>query len=621
MTNSTRRFIWLAALLLLLGAALRILTMQVHGLDGDDAFSLMMADQPLGVLLRTFANIEIERHPKLYFLLLHGWTRLLGTSDFSGHLFSTMVDLLLGAALVRFGAAIFDRRVGLIAGLLWAANPLLIWTSGHVRMYTLLAALAGVAWLALILAMERPRPALWIIAAAATAGAAYTHILGFVVLVGSGLLAGLALLMRWRWGGIAAMAAAGVAYVPYALNLWAIRTSGANVSDRPPQSPLDFVLALLTSLTANRPPVPEPLLWLLALGALALIVFAVRQRPRSAVVGTLAVLAVMSLAAAWFALQEGIFASKYVSYVAPPFLLALAAGIGALRPGWLHGAALAGLVAFGAVGLVAQVQPRVRPDFPAAAGFVETHGDEGDAVFILSNYGERPFDYYYNGGAPILAPWYGLPTDRPLDELVTLPDADTLWLLLYQTNAVDPENRLDRWLGEQFPVRGEAFPGSLTVRGYDLRPQTAALPPGVEPLGLSFGGQARLHGAELASATVSREDERLHPPSGWVHLTLYWESLEPGAAFRPLVRIEGQDGGVYGEAVERENDVLHRHPPETWQAGEVWRTDFDINLNPAMPPGEYKIALRVAGPDGALLPLDGAGGQDWHIVDWVTVTR
>jgi hypothetical protein len=121
---------------------------------------------------------------------------------------------------------------------------------------------------------------------------------------------------------------------------------------------------------------------------------------------------------------------------------------------------------------------------------------------------------------------------------------------------------------------------------------------------------------------VARRDVRLHPPSGWIHVTLYWEVLQPGTPFEPRVQAEGDDGAMYGGPLRRGTETTAFFPPSTWEPGQVWRVDADLNLNPDMPPGDYKIVVRAAGPDGAAWPLDGApDGRDWLILDRVDVTR
>ncbi len=52
--------------------------------------------------------------------------------------------------------------------------------------------------------------------------------------------------------------------------------------------------------------------------------------------------------------------------------------------------------------------------------------------------------------------------------------------------------------------------------------------------------------------------------------------------------------------------------------GEIVRDEQDVNLNPATPPGTYRLAVRVPAPDGAFLTL--ADGLDYLLLpDEITI--
>jgi len=94
----------------------------------------------------------------------------------------------------------------------------------------------------------------------------------------------------------------------------------------------------------------------------------------------------------------------------------------------------------------------------------------------------------------------------------------------------------------------------------------------------------------------SARDNRLHPPSNWVQVILYWQTLQPGANFMPQVRLINPIGEVYGGPIPHENDVLSRSPIPTWQPGDIWQVATDLNLNPQAPPGKYYVEIRVIDP-------------------------
>jgi hypothetical protein len=64
-------------------------------------------------------------------------------------------------------------------------------------------------------------------------------------------------------------------------------------------------------------------------------------------------------------------------------------------------------------------------------------------------------------------------------------------------------------------------------------------------------------------------------------------------------------GQVWGESLARAGSSFQRRPPSQWEPGEVVRADFEVNLNPATPAGEYTLGVAFPGMPGELLPCGG----------------
>jgi hypothetical protein len=487
-------------------------------------------------------------------------------------------------------------------------------------MYTLVALCAVAAVTALMRATRGGHPLWWAAAAGAALAAAYTHITGVIIIGGVGLAALYGVARRRDRGalvGVGGFAAAGLLYLPYVLNVWQLRTGDTALGGGATADPLVFVPLFAQSLLVHRLPLPLWVGWGVA-AALVLIAGVMAQGAARHTLTVLIVFVAGWAGAGYFAFSQDVFLPKYTAFNVPLMVLLVAWGIHRLPAAALRGLAVLGVVGLHTAGLVVGADVTQRPDFPAVAAFIEQHGDPNDAIIVFTNYGAPPFRYYYDGAAPIISPLDGLPPpERPVETFFPLPPADTAWLVLHHIDLADPTNRIESGFTQRYPLRTEVYPTGAAVKAYDLRPVTPALPPEATPLDLSYGGQVRLRGYQVYTESVSRRDQRLHPPSGWVHVTLYWEAA--GVPFEPVVRIEGEGGAVFGLPIERPTGTLQMHPPGTWQAGEVWRTDVELNLNPTMPPGPYKIVVRVLGPEGALLLLNGQQ-RDWHILETITVT-
>jgi len=61
--------------------------------------------------------------------------------------------------------------------------------------------------------------------------------------------------------------------------------------------------------------------------------------------------------------------------------------------------------------------------------------------------------------------------------------------------------------------------------------------------------------------------------------------------------LEDAEGQIWGERLERSGDAMHIWPTSRWQPGEVVRADYDVNLNPITPAGEYTIVVSAPGSE------------------------
>src|SRR5437764_1792571 len=99
----------------------------------------------VGISSHSLTSIPtVLRHdgsPPLYYLMLHVWMSVFGSSETATH----GMSLLFGVLTVPVGAwvawSLFGRRAALIASVLFALNPFLTAYSQETRMYTLMALL------------------------------------------------------------------------------------------------------------------------------------------------------------------------------------------------------------------------------------------------------------------------------------------------------------------------------------------------------------------------------------------------------------------------------------------------------------------------------------------------
>lgn len=176
--------------------------------------------------------------------------------------------------------------------------------------------------------------------------------------------------------------------------------------------------------------------------------------------------------------RQPIFTNRYLIWSAPAFYLLAAAGfVGLVRSGRGGRLMAAGLLLLVLVGdgraLADQATRPIKPDFRAAAAYVEQQYRPGDLVVFHLSYMVRNFDYYYAGeyegwGAP--APGEDM-AENELDFLMRTNTGghERVWLVLSEPEMWDPHGRVKAWMDDQalVPPEVQIF-AHVSVFGYEL---------------------------------------------------------------------------------------------------------------------------------------------------------
>ncbi len=319
----------------------------------DEAISVNISKLPLTQIPRALAH---DGSPPLYYVVLHYWMAVFGTSDFAVRALSGFVSV---ATLPFFWAA--GRRVGgrtsaWVTFFLAACSPFAIYYATNARMYSFMILWALLGFLAMVRLFEAPTRGRQAALAAATAATLYTHYWGLYLVVVTGAW----LLFRmWRAGrtghpdpwplrsAFAAMAVGGLVWLPWVpvFVYQALHTgtpwSGAAGPDDLLQVFGDFagpgpwgtlLMFLLFSLVVvalfGRPAQGEPL----DPSGRRPAAIMLELRPRAGVLplfgisaGTVAVAVVLG------AVANAAFVARYTAVILPMFLLMVAIGIATFR--------------------------------------------------------------------------------------------------------------------------------------------------------------------------------------------------------------------------------------------------------------------------------------------------
>lgn len=310
-----------------------------------------------------------------------------------------------------------------------------------------------------------------------------------------------------------------------------------------------------------------------------------------------------------------IFSPYYLIGIVAPFLLAMAVGVDRASA-FSKAAGLVSLllvVGFFLYGLRFSWSLNYRKEeWRAAARFIAAHATSGDAILCHVDYTRIPFTYYYQRDVPVFAP-FGGPVGGEADVAPTLEglsEYHTVWLVQSHTEWADPTRAVESWLASHFPLVTEQYPPGVEVKAYAAQYRLSEVPSEARLVDALFDDKVRLAGYELDGEAFSATDDTYHPPSGWIHVTLYWQPLVPlTEEYMAAVQLIDEAHQVWGGALERPTGAMGFHPPTSWQVGEVVRDDYDINLNPVTPDGTYRLEVSLLSSSGERVRARYPGGQ------------
>lgn len=599
------------------------------GIDGG--LALATSRRPALDILDLWARAD---HPPLYYLLLHYWMDLVGTGAFAVKFPS------IAAALVAVPLAFQTGRrlatplppltkmdpphppltkggqggvtLGMLTAYLVAISFSHIVRGVAVRDYALGVLLDFASLCAFVTAL-RPGAGRWpwALYAATSAAALYTFYFTLPLLLAQGVYLLLARDQRRQllpWAG--AMGGVVLAHSPWiwlaAPHVWEkVTNSGAYVGGGPRSFPLDpqeglFLLALrwLTSSAATG---VTP--WIVGLVAAAVAGLAWSQRRRASI-HHLPLLALGLLATLGFALagtrlwQDDESVERFV-YTALPFYAPLA-GYGLWAAGKSHRLALAALLVLVTIPFLRSFQIFLRPGtgepWTDLRRYLEENASPED--LLLFTYPQQAGEF-----ASVERErwqWRVIPTSGFRFPVVEHPDTKTLalirqrglyraiWLLLWDD---DPHN-----LPVATTLASHAYPAAsdwvgTTYAAAYLRPGPARL----QPMALRFED-----GIELTQAGYQDQGVR----GGSLRISLVWRASGPlSVDYSVFVHLVGADGRRWAQ--HDGAPVTGLRPTSGWQAGETVEDRHGLLLPPAMPEGDYRLEVGLAGEGRRLALVDG----------------
>lgn len=338
--GDTRRLLAIASLAGVVVCAASLALSTRTGMWLDEAQTVAIARMPVGELLD---GLRTDGAPPLYYLLLHGWMAVVGTSEIAVRALSAVFAAGTVALAPLAGYRLGGRRVAITATALFATIPFMHRYATEARMYTLVSLLVLAGFLALQAALEKNTPRNLAVLAGVTGLLLLTHYWSvFLIATVVALLVARAVGNGGSNGSneaigarraLTAMAAGLLLFLPWAPSfLYQVRHTGAPWGE--PAGPWIFEVSL-QGLVGGRARLG--VLGFLMAGLLVLGIFGralprgrieldLSGRPRSVPLA-LTIAGTLCLAVLVSQLTETAFAPRYAAVVVVPFLLLAALGL------------------------------------------------------------------------------------------------------------------------------------------------------------------------------------------------------------------------------------------------------------------------------------------------------
>ena len=330
-------------------AIVRFATLDQQSYWYDEAVTVGLIRMDFGDMLDRIPDSEST--PPLYYMLAWLWAELFGTGEVGLRSLSALLGTAFVPVAYLIGARAASVRVGLVAAVLAALNPLLVWYSQEARVYSLLVLVSGLSFLFFIkLLTGDPRRRTLVLWAVISGVALATHYFAaFLVAIEAVWLLAAAAHRRPVVIACAGLVAVELAHLPLLLHQRSL-----DLADFIDQIPLGYRVARTPKQFLVGFDAPGEVITAIVACGLALLAFWLawsrgddRER-RAALIGAVVGGTLLATTALLGVLGVDYLDTRNVLVAWPPLALAIAAGLGARRSGRVGLAAAVVLVAVGA---------------------------------------------------------------------------------------------------------------------------------------------------------------------------------------------------------------------------------------------------------------------------------
>jgi len=427
----------------------------------------------------------------LYIFLMRGWLNLVGDGDFVLRYPSLWCGVLAVPLSYRVGRRLVGSPAAVMAALLVAISPYLIWYSQDAKMYALVTALTLLGLTCLLEALAIGQLRWWAGFVLFVSLSFYVHVLSALMMpvyVTAFILVRPLPAREWQRG----LVAFGLLTLPYLpLLIWQLPLVVDSYDTGHPFYPIDQMFSLLFNLYARGVAMVGS--WVVVAGfvfaMLGGLFLSVRGSRRSMSVNKhlpapggsrwrlflLIWLLLPILLVYLISLRTPVFEPRYLIYITPAFYLLTGLGIVTLsRQSWIAaGLALAAVISFSLLGVWVQATVSIKSDFRAAAGYISIHRQNNVPIMFQMPYVRATFDYYFDGEYVALeGPWTnGGESEADVEDTMgrLLGAYPEIWLVASESWLWDSRDLTRTWLDQHARLVESASFTLVDVYHYNLQ--------------------------------------------------------------------------------------------------------------------------------------------------------
>ena len=421
--------------LTIVAAILRLSFLGSKSLWFDESLTAYRVALPYNSLLNLPDPAKLNM--PLYYLLLHEWTALAGSSEFMLRLPSAVFGVLTVPLVYFLGVQLGDRRAGLWAALLLTVNATCIEYAQTARSYSMfiaLAMLASVCFISSVKGGSNRSFASYLVSAIL---AVYTHLFGIFALPSQWLS-----LFLFRPPRKTALALTGCMLAIPILSLPALVPAASGFYPQlswVPRTSLHSLTEMFMLFAGALDAGPTILTALLTASYLTGIALAVRRVARPGPGYLLLSICVPVVLIVAISIVKPLFVPRYLLAELPLFALLAAIGLRGLKPAL----AIAMVCAIAMLSLgedYAYYRAPSLEDWRGMVAFVATHSKPGDAMLIFPGYYIFPVGYYVAQRehpetfphriftTPVAGEWNSVVTPERLPTAAELAGYPRVWL-------------------------------------------------------------------------------------------------------------------------------------------------------------------------------------------------